>query len=1468
MITQPKYINLPTCQVHISVGNCNLLKPIKSLFLCCLVLVFSIGGIKTIAQSTFEPDKTTRFEKLSVDQGLSSRYITSIHQDKFGFIWIGTQNGLNLYDGMEFKIFRSEAINKHSLPNNYIYKILEDKDSTIWICSEYGLSKFNRATEDFTNFYLDTMDHFNPINRIREIYNIDEYLMLNAGGRIYQFNVRTNTFFNTRIETIPPPIETWSDAVTMLPDSSGVLWVFSKDDQNLAISQYNCRNGDTESFLTSNDQPINFSHLNVTSAFKVHPNIIWLGTFGNGLYKLIVNQSGNYTYERYNRYLPKSIISNYITQIYRDRKSNVWVGAKFGFYKLLDGGHIVPSVDDFENTFIIENYGVRSFSEDNKDCFWMTTRDGIFCFNILNKDFTYFTHDPQNPTSLSGNHPFKTFTDHSDQTWIITSTSGISRLNPNANSFLQIKKDNNKNSLSNDWITSFLVDSKGNFWAGTFGGGLNRTVYNKEHHFENFRHYFKPADEKFRFSFYANFDVSAIYEDKKGDIWVGTYEALNKYKPESDDFIQYRYNSDSISTIGNNIITAIFEDHFGTFWIGTQGGLNIFDRETEKYYPYLNNPEDSTSIGRNEIRAIFEDKQNNLWFGGKYLKKLVRKDTSFITYKPDPNNPKSINDENVRAIVEDKNNHLWLGTNKGLNKMNTLDGTFFVVTDSSGQQEDAISGMCMDDHGNLWISMVTGGLTKYNPKTGKFKDFNTDDGLVSNEFAEGSYYKDNNGWMYFGGYKGFNVFHPDSIKENTYVPPVYITGFSLFDEKQHFDQPLIEKKDIHLKYNENEFTFNFVALNYLNSKKNKFAYMLEGYDDDWNYCDDQRFARYTNMSPGDYIFRVKASNNDGYWNEEGTSIAVIIAPPFWKTFWAYFIYIILFIGLLYLLRRYEMNRLRLKQNLEINIIEAEKHAELDIEKNKFFSNISHEFRTPLTLILGPLDRLIGNLKNGEQKSELNLIERNAQRLQILINQLLSLSKLESGKMKLKARPENIVRLIRLFLQSFHSMAEDKGIEIEFETDADVYILYVDPIKIEKITNNLLSNAFKFTESGGKIKASISSSSKEGQRGVTIKFSDTGIGISKEKLPHVFDRFYQVDEKQMKTNLGTGIGLALAKELVELHHGTISADSDFGMGTTFTIFLPMGKDHLTADEIFVRKDSYGEPGPTEIIDDDELLSDDYIFIQDVTTQTDLKTKVPFNDNLPLLLIVEDNEDMRNYIKSYLTGAYNIIEATNGKEGAAIAIEQIPDLIVSDLMMPFVDGNEMTIQLKSDERTSHIPIILLTAKASKESKLEGLETGADDFLTKPFDADELLIRIKNLIEQRKKLRSLLAKHLGNASQTRLIRESSGKMMTKLDEQFIEKATAIVQEHMSSPELNVDMLAREMFVSRMQLHRKLTGLTDNSASDLIRNIRLIKAAELLKKGELNVTEITYEIGISSLSNFSKIFKEKYGVTPSEYK
>jgi len=633
--------------------------------------------------------------------------------------------------------------------------------------------------------------------------------------------------------------------------------------------------------------------------------------------------------------------------------------------------------------------------------------------------------------------------------------------------------------------------------------------------------------------------------------------------------------------------------------------------------------------------------------------------------------------------------------------------------------------------------------------------------------------------------------------------------------------------------------------------------MLEDYDEDWIYVGNKRTANYTNMNPGEYTFRVKASNNDGYWNEEGASITLVIYPPFWKTWWAYFLYLLFLGSILSFVTRFYLKRRRLVYKLELEHIHTEKLEELDKLKSRFFANISHEFRTPLTLILGPIEKLRSYIKDNEPAKDLDMMKQNAHRLQRLINQLLNLSQIESGKMKLRASEENIVALIYGYVQSFESLAKQKQIDFIFDSSLENYQLMVDRQKVEIIMNNLLSNAFKFTEKGGKIKVSILSKDE----GIQINVSDTGIGIKDEDLKQIFNRFYQADSGHSRDYEGTGIGLALTRELVELHHGTINIESKVDSGTTVFIFLPAGTEHLNKEDLV----SSSSPEHKE---DVELLVDDYVngnkaLSDNVTEVTTEQTE----KSLPIILIVEDNSDMRAYIKDYLEQSYHIIEAVNGEDGFNKATEYIPDLIITDLMMPVMDGNELTGKLKSDQGTSHIPVIMLTAKASIENKLEGLETGADDFLTKPFDVQELLIRIKNLINQRQKLRILLRKQIEDADQIRNIRVYPVHGMSKFDEQFLEKAVNVIEGQIANPDFSVELFAGEMAMSRKHLHRKLTSLIDHPPNNFIRNIRLMKAAELIKEGELNVTQVTYEVGISSLSYFAKAFKEKYGVSPSEY-
>ena len=629
--------------------------------------------------------------------------------------------------------------------------------------------------------------------------------------------------------------------------------------------------------------------------------------------------------------------------------------------------------------------------------------------------------------------------------------------------------------------------------------------------------------------------------------------------------------------------------------------------------------------------------------------------------------------------------------------------------------------------------------------------------------------------------------------------------------------------------------------------------MLEPYDTSWIDAGTQRTARYTNLDPGEYTFRVIASNSDGVWNEKGTFINIIIKKPWWQTYLAYLVYLYWVFSLLYFLRRYELSRQKLKYNLKLGNLEKEKLKEIDQIKSRFFANISHEFRTPLTLIFGPAKDISESAEDVNIKKSAGIIQKNAAKLYGLVNQLLDLSKLEAGKMKLLTRKKNIIPLLKGLVLSFTSLAERKRIILKFDSKEEIINVYIDRDKIEKIINNILSNAFKFTPEGGEIDVKV----LRLKSAVEIIVTDTGKGIPKERIGIIFDRFYQVDGSSTREGEGTGIGLALTKELVELHKGIISVESQEGEGTTFKIQIPLGKDHLKSSEI-VNKEEPEESAETiekpEIISGIEM-TEEKLGINKIT-DAELSDE---NEGKPLLLIVEDNFDVRNYIISHLDEDYKIQEAVDGDEGFTKSIEHFPDLIISDVMMPKMDGFQLCVKLKTDERTSHIPIILLTAKATSENKIEGYETGADDYIMKPFDTKELRVRVKNLIDQRKQLR----KHFKKEG----IFNLENKKIKSVDKRFLEKATKIIHDHISDTSFGVELFASELAISRAALHKKLVALIGEPPSELIKRIRLSKAGILLKNNTGNISEIALEVGFNNPAYFAECFKKQFGETPSQY-
>jgi signal transduction histidine kinase/DNA-binding response OmpR family regulator len=713
--------------------------------------------------------------------------------------------------------------------------------------------------------------------------------------------------------------------------------------------------------------------------------------------------------------------------------------------------------------------------------------------------------------------------------------------------------------------------------------------------------------------------------------------------------------------------------------------------------------------------------------------------------------------------------------------------------------------------------------------------------------------------MYFGGINGFNKFHPDSIKDVAYVSPIIITDFKLFNQsvpigidssnnRTILSKSICETEHIDLTYEDYVISFEFASLDYHVPEKINYLYMMEGFDKQWNLTDaSRRYATYTNLDPGEYVFKVKRASITGNRDEAFASILINVHPPWWKTIWAYFLYAFLFIGSSLVFWGLQIRRIHLRHDMEMSRFEAKKLHEVDELKSRFFANISHEFRTPLTLILDPVKNLLRNEKNLEKKEELNRVHRNADILYGLVNQLMDLSKLEAGKMTLKTCEEDIVPILKGLVLSFASLAERKNITLKFDSSDEAIVVFIDIEKIEKIVINILSNAFKFTKEGKTINVDVRV--REGK--VEIIISDEGIGISKDRLENIFDRFYQVDSSHTREHEGTGIGLALTKELVDLHKGEIEVESDEEKGTIFIVRIPLGNKHLKPKEICEEK---REQENEIVIPQSAQIFDD----ENETGKLDIN--VFADQDKPLLLIVEDNVDVRNYIKGHLNNNYRIMTAEDGEKGVNTSLEHIPDLIISDVMMPKMDGFELCEKVKTDERTSHIPVILLTAKATRQDKIEGLETGADDYILKPFEPTELQVKVKNLIEQRKKIIEHYKK--------KQLFDISEIDAASTDKKFLNRALEVMKKHISDENFNVEKFAGELALSRVQLHRKFVALIGHPPGDFIRVVRLTKAAKLIRSNFGNISEIALEVGFSNPANFAKAFRVQFGVSPTEYK
>jgi signal transduction histidine kinase/ligand-binding sensor domain-containing protein/DNA-binding response OmpR family regulator len=1338
------------------------------------------------------------FEEITVENGLPENSVHSILQDYLGYLWLGTQNGLVQYDCYSMKVFQPEKDKSESISDADIITIYEDKNKTLWIGTwTGGLNKFNRTDESFRSYRYDPDD--------------------------------TTSINSDQIHCI-------------YEDKSGRFWVGTDeglnffDRKNEIFTRFYFRDGNSQPPGISESDYYKSNIINAIIEDPVSGDLL-IGSDIDGLWKFSIKEK-TFSKYKFNNESVSDKKTGMIQSFCKARDGKIWMISDYS----------LSSLDPQKRTFksyidppIIVNANSEIFGsviEDKDGLIWcglLGGGTGLFCFNPATKNLEHYDLFREKPKQANYNNIISLYEDHSGIIWIGTWATGVKKLDKRKNQFQVLRSDPNLllNSLSHSIVYSVIYDPKGFLWFCTKKGLDKFDIKTR-----TYKHYLTDEEcitESFSFGM----------QDKSGYLLLGTANCgLLRFDPRDASYRFYCNDpKESINLVGKQPGGSIIQDHLGILWIGTMGfGLYKYDIENNKVTHFKNDPNDPSSLSNDQINVIIEDSFGTIWVGTNLggLNKFDRETEKFINCGFTSN----------EFIYEDKLKNFWVTDYfSGLNLFDREKGIVLSnYSKKDGLAANAIQGILEDDNDNLWIC-TENGLSKFNKRTKTFRNYYKEDGLPDNWFSwEQSGGKDQDGRMYFNNSGGEIVFHPDSIKDDPTPPQVVLRRISLFNrpgEKLNYEGFISELKEITLPYDQNDLQFDFVGLHFSAPARNKYKYILENFDNDWVDAGNQRYATYTNLDPGEYVFRATASNKDGVWNETGISISIIITPPWWQTTWAYIIYILLFTGIIYFTWKLQVKRIKVKHEFEMSRFEAQKLHEVDELKSRFFTNISHEFRTPLTLILGPAKQIIERIKDEKTKDDLNIIHKNAKKLLRLVNELLDISKLESGNMKLQTVPQNFIPLLKALVLSFTSYAERKRITLKFNSTEDEIIVYMDKDKVEKIITNVLSNAFKFTPEGGQIEVNVNRENKY----VNVIVSDTGIGIPKEKMSKIFDRFYQVNGSHTREQEGTGIGLSLTKELVELHRGKIEVESAEGKGTTVTISLPLGKDHLNPEEIC---ESENDEEKVSFIPKESILFDE-------TSTEKLDFDLIRETEKSLLLIVEDNSDVRKYIRDNLIKDYRILEAIDGEDGWNKSVEQIPDLIVSDVMMPKMDGFQLCEKLKTDERTSHIPIILLTAKAAKQDKIEGYETGADDYIMKPFEPDELRARIKNLIEQRKRIHEHIRK-LG-------IIEIERSNITSIDKKFLQKAFDIINQNISDTTFGLESFAELLSISRSVLHRKITSLTGESPGELIRRIRLKRASQLIEQNFGNMSEISLEVGFNNPSQFARSFHKQFGVSPSVY-
>ncbi|MFN0035953.1 MAG: two-component regulator propeller domain-containing protein [Saprospiraceae bacterium] len=1384
----------------------------KGSLLCCwaLALFFSVCL----------PAQTPHFERLGAAEGLSQGMIFDLLQDRNGFLWFATKDGLNRYDGYSFQVFQNNPFDPFSISDNEIQCLLEDREGRIWVgTANNGLDMLDPQTGKFYH-----LNNLSTQSILRLAQTTDGSIWAGTASGVNR--VRVPALLPLKDPSLESSVKVdtffWNDGgagalttshriVDLAGSRDGKLWVSTY----LQVGFFDIATSQFHKVWTNPDfEKGDF----LSSFFQEGPDgAMWVGQPGQ---LLRVRGSSEITVFR----LPETSMFPH-TDLAFDAAGNMFVSTRKQIFRLPAAQLASPELARFDLFYRFPHEGIIGSTQlamDRGGLLWVGTNGyGLLKYNPGNRHFHHYLH---------GKSPRRIFTDNQQRVWVWHT----------ATTFRQLLLDENRSGAliysGDDLLHHDCIQAKdGRIWLlcesprGKKSEGVLLQLNEKTLRLE--ARYPTPISIGM---------YSRLAEGPDGKLWVlGSKSTLLKFDPRTSEFVPFDF---SAVTGFKEISLSLSFDANGQLWIGTPHGL---------------------------VQAVPE---------GAGLK--------FLLHKNLPNNRQSLNCNFVLSSLNDPaqpERYCWIGTKGGgLNLFDKRRGTCRHFTTAEGLPNNVVYAILPDEQGALWLS-TNCGLSKFDPATGVFQNFFNVDGLQDNEFNTLSFARATDGRLYFGGVNGVTAFYPSELNPLAFAnPPVFITRLKINNQPASVGSGDLEKNIEHtrsltLSHQQNQLTFEFAAMDFSAPRMNQFRYRLLGADRDWVESTTSNAATYAHLAPGDYVFEVVTGGSRGVWNGAPARLEIRILPPWWRTYWAYALYALVFALSAWWFYRFQMNKIRLENKLAFEHREALRLAELDRLKTNFFSSVTHEFRTPLTLLLEPARQLLADAKDRAVRYRLELIENNARRLLQFVNQLLDLSKLEAGQMPLDLRPGNPADTLRAVAERFQPLALQHSIRLQVELPDDPISVVFDENKWEQVLSNLLSNAVKFTEKGGSVtlKLDVEKTDSHSKKNFRLEVADTGVGISPEDLARVFDRFYQASPPapllmergeasppapllmERGALAGTGIGLSLTKELVERMGGSISVESSVGIGTAFTVNLPC--EVAAMQQVNVRDEE--TPLPETASPEPWVMANQSPIANHQSPISNEQSAI--SNHHPLLLLIEDDTELRQFLRASLPTGYRIAEAADGAEGIQMAIELVPDLVISDLVMPQKDGFEVAETLKNDPSTSHIPLILLTAKSAIESKMQGLRRGADVYLTKPFRADELVAHIENLLASRQRLQA----HFSQSAQNKTVAESAVAALPAQESEFLQRLIQVVEENLDNEAMDADAFARMVFVSRSQLHRKISALTGMPLTEFVRNHRLDRARVMLAQREGSISEIAWRTGFPNAKYFSTCFKERFGKSPSGF-